>query len=138
MHDILMQMVYYVDNTDPREVFRMVRIFGKALLASWRPYESGGNSQIRSSQMQCESVTVIDQTVLAQHPDGFWESLPLSNCSIIWQGKPIVTVLLEDGTERPISITGKDHTLADELMSQESSKPMRFGIPTSALAGDIE
>lgn len=115
----------------------MVRVFGKALVASWRPYESGGSSQMRSSQMQCDSVTVLDQVVLAQHPDGFWETLPLSNCSIIWQGKPAVTVLLEDGTERMLPITGRDHTLADELMEKEGSKPVRFGIPQSGAAADI-
>src|SRR5580704_11363347 len=92
----------------------MVRMVGKALVASWRPYESGGGSQMRSSQMESDSVTVLDQVVLAQHPDGFWETFPLANCSIIWTGKPTIT-LIEDGRETELPITGRENTLADQM-----------------------
>ena len=102
----------------------MVRMVGKALVATWRPYESGGGSQMRSSQMESDSVTVLDQVVLAQHPDGFWETFPLSNCSIIWSGKPTVTVI-EDGKEIDLAIAGKENTLADQL-NQSNHKQLRF------------
>jgi len=102
----------------------MVRMFGKALVATWRPYESGGGSHMRSSQMECDSVTVIDQVVLAQHPDGFWETFPLSNCSIIWSGKPTVTVI-DGGKEIDLAIAGRDNTLADQL-THSAHKQLRF------------
>jgi hypothetical protein len=118
----------------------MVRIFGKALVASWRPYESGGSSQMRSSQMECDSVTVLDQVVLAQHPDGFWETMPLGNCSVIWQGKPSVSVIGADGAETPLAVQGKEKTLADELMhgGAHATHQSRFSapLPTPVVAVD--
>ena len=117
----------------------MVRMIGKALVASWRPYESGGGSQMRSSQMESDSVTVLDQVVLAQHPDGFWETFPLANCSIIWTGKPTIS-LIENGTEIVISVDGNTNTLADQLAASTTHhKPLRFSVPTSQFvreAGD--
>ncbi|MGO8671163.1 MAG: hypothetical protein ACLQVD_07365 [Capsulimonadaceae bacterium] len=113
----------------------MVRISGKALVASWRPYESGGSSQLRSSQMQCDSVTVIDQVVIAQHPDGFWETVPLANCCIIWQGKPTISVVSENGEEFPLTVVGKEHTLADELVAaQSANRSTRFAPPPTQRA----
>ena len=111
----------------------MVRIFGKALVASWRPYESGGSSQLRSSQMECESVTVLDQVVIAQHPDGFWETFPLGNCSIIWQGKPEISFIADNGTESPLAIHGKDKTIADALAQGGThAGQSRYSIPPPA------
>lgn len=104
----------------------MIKIFGKAMLATWRPYESGGSSHLRSSQMESESVTVIDQTVIAQHPDGFWETFPLANCSINWRHKPVFTIINTDGTEVPLIVAGKDHTLADQIADNETVKKARF------------
>jgi len=105
----------------------MVRMTGKALVATWRPYESGGGSHLRSSQMESESVSIFDQVVLAQHPDGFWETFPLANCSIIWTGKPTVT-FVENGAETLMSIDGRNNTLADELASA-GHKQLRFSVP---------
>jgi hypothetical protein len=110
---------------------------GKALVASWRPYESGGGSHMRASQMESESVTVLDQVVLAQHPDGFWETFPLANCSIIWTGKPTVTVV-QDGQEVLLSIDGKDNTIADELAQGSSHKHLRFSMPSAQSVGATE
>jgi hypothetical protein len=105
-------------------------MFGKAMVASWRPYETGGGggAQMRSSQIECDSVTVLDQIVLAQHPDGFWETFPLSNCAIIWSGKPAVSIIV-DGKDTALAIEGKEHTLADELAQHEHIKQMRFSVP---------
>ena len=114
----------------------MVRMVGKALVATWRPYESGGGSHMRSSQMESESVTVFDQVVLAQHPDGFWETFPLANCSIIWSGKPTVTVI-EDGKETELTVTGRDNTLADQ-MTQSGHKQLRFSPPQPAMATPLD
>lgn len=112
----------------------MIKIFGKALVASWRPYESGGSSTMRASQMQCDSVTVFDQVVLAQHPDGFWETFPLGNCSIIWQGKPEVTLVALDGSSSPLTISGNEKTFADTLTQTgtQQKPPPRFTIPPPA------
>lgn len=112
----------------------MIRMVGKALVASWRPYESGGGSQMRASQMESDSVTVLDQVVLAQHPDGFWETFPLANCSIIWTGKPTVTVI-EDGKEVLLNVDGKDNTIADELANAGHNKHLRFSMPAAQPVG---
>ncbi len=93
----------------------MIRVYGKALVATWRPYEEGGASHMRSSQMQSEHVTVLDQVVIMQHKDGFWETYPLTNCSIIWQGKPSVTLLTDEDKETVLTISGAEHTLADAM-----------------------
>jgi hypothetical protein len=113
----------------------MVRMFGKALVASWRPSDSGG--QMRSSQIECDSVTVIDQVVLLQHPDGFWETFSLSNCALIWSGKPVVSII-DAGKETPVLIEGKDHTLADELAHMSHVRQSSFTVPHVAVATDEE
>lgn len=107
----------------------MIRMVGKALVASWRPYESGGGSHMRASQMESDSVTVLDQVVLAQHPDGFWETIPLANCSIIWSGKPTITVI-ENGKETELTVIGKENTLADGLAHSNQNKQLRFTMPS--------
>ena len=70
---------------------------------------------MRSSQKQCEHVTVLNDIVIMQHHDGFWETCPIANCAITWQGKPSVTLLTDDDRETPLPIAGNEHTLADEL-----------------------
>ena len=87
---------------------------------------------MRSSQMESDSVTILDQLVLAQHPDGFWETFPLANCSIIWTGKPTIT-LIEGGREIEMAVTGKENTLADNL-AHSGHKQLRFSAPQSTLA----
>jgi hypothetical protein len=106
----------------------MIRMYGKALVATWRPYEDGGGAHMRTSHRESENVTVLDQTVIMQDRDGFWETFPLANCSIIWQGKPVVTLITLDDKETALPIEGKDHTLADELAAHSlglSRGPMR-------------
>ena len=93
----------------------MIRIYGKATVSTWRPFEHGGGSQMRSAQRDSDDVTVLDQIVILQHHDGFWETYPLANCSIIWRGKPIVALLTEEDKETVLPISGRDHTLADEM-----------------------
>lgn len=93
----------------------MIRLSGKALVATWRPYEEGGSSHMRSSQMQSENVTVLDQMVIMQHRDGFWETYPLVNCAIIWEGKPTITLITERDEETMLPLQGREHTLADQL-----------------------
>jgi len=93
----------------------MVRLYGKATVSTWHPLSSGGTSEMRTAQRESDDVTVLDQMVILQHHDGFWETYPLSNCSIIWQGKPSVALLTEEDRETLLPISGRDHTLADEL-----------------------
>ncbi len=93
----------------------MIRLYGKATVSTWRPIAAGGGSEMRSSQRESDDVTVLDQMVILQHHDGFWETYPLINCSIIWQGKPTVTLLTEEDNETILPISGRDHTMADDL-----------------------
>ena len=96
----------------------MIRMQGKALVATWRPFEEGGQSHMRASQIQSDNVTILDQILIAQHKDGFWGTYPLSNCSVIWQGKPVVTLITDDCKEAALNIVGTENTLADELKTQ--------------------
>lgn len=93
----------------------MVRLYGKATVSTWHPLSSGGTSEMRTAQRESDDVTVLDQMVILQHRDGFWETYPLANCSIIWEGKPSVSLLTEEDRETLLPISGRDHTLADEL-----------------------
>lgn len=93
----------------------MIRIYGKATVSTWRPLSSAEGSQMRSAQRESDDVTVLDQMVILQHHDGFWETYPLCNCSIIWQGKPTVTLVTEEDRETLLPLSGRDHTLADVL-----------------------
>ena len=93
----------------------MIRLYGKATVSTWRPITSGMGSEMRTSQRESDDVTVLDQMVILQHHDGFWETYPLINCSIIWQGKPTVTLLTEEDKETLLPLSGRDHTMADEL-----------------------
>jgi hypothetical protein len=108
----------------------MIRIYGKATVSTWRPMENGGVSQMRTAQRESDDVTVLNNLVILQHHDGFWETFPLANCSIIWQGKPEVTLLTEEDRETLLPISGRDHTMADELVAhglirRQSTTPMR-------------
>lgn len=98
----------------------MIRIYGKGLVSTWRPFESGGGATMRTSDRESENVTVLDQIVIVQHMDGFWETYPLANCAIIWHGKPTVMLLTDQDQETLLPISGKDHTLADELATHTS------------------
>lgn len=98
----------------------MVRIHGKAMVATWRPYEEGGRSHLRASQMESDDVTVLGDLVIAQHKDGFWATYPLVNCSIIWNGRPEVTLIADVTCDTPLVLQGRLNTLADELASHPS------------------
>jgi hypothetical protein len=94
----------------------MVKLRGKGIIASWRPYEEGrGGASIRASEKECLIVTVFDQTVLAQHKDGFWETMSFTNCTITWLTKPEIFFITPDGTEVPIEVIGKTNTIADGM-----------------------
>lgn len=115
----------------------MIRVHGQGLVSTWRPFESGGGATMRCSERESESITVLGDLVIVQHRDGFWETYPLVNCSIIWTGKPTVTLLTDEDQETLLPIVGKDHTLADELaehgfLGRGPTKPMETS------TGDIE
>ena len=98
-----------------REELVMVRIYGKALVATWRPYEDGGKSTMRTAQIESEHVTVLNDTVVLQLKDGLWATYPLLNCSIIWETKPSVTLVTDEDKETTLPISGEEHTLADSM-----------------------
>src|SRR5580704_1687084 len=93
----------------------MIRMQGKALVATWRPFEEGGTSHMRASQIASDNVTILDQLVIAQHKDGYWGTYPLANCSVVWDGKPVITHIGDDDHETKIALTGAEHTLADAM-----------------------
>ena len=109
----------------------MIRMQGKALVATWRPFEEGGQSHMRASQIPSDNVTILDQILIAQHKDGFWGTYPLANCSVIWQGKPVVTLVTDDDKETALNIVGNDNTLADELKSQVTIRAKTTAMSTS-------
>jgi hypothetical protein len=118
----------------------MIRMQGKALVATWRPFEEGGTSHMRASQIPSDNVTILDQIVIAQHKDGFWGTYPLANCSVIWQGKPVVTLVTEDDQETTLDIVGSENTLADELKSHVTIRAKTTAMSTSdsAMEGDFD
>ncbi len=94
----------------------MVKLRGKGIIASWRPYEEGrGGAAIRASEKECISITVFDQTVLAQHKDGFWETMSFTNCTITWLAKPEIFFVNATGEEVAIQVQGKTDTIADGM-----------------------
>jgi hypothetical protein len=94
----------------------MVKLRGRGIIASWRPYEEGrGGAAIRASEKECVSITVFDQTVLAQHKDGFWETMSFTNCTITWLVKPDIFVVNSSGEEVPVEVIGKTDTIADGM-----------------------
>jgi len=109
----------------------MIRMQGKALVATWRPFEEGGQSHMRASQIPSDNVTILDQILIAQHKDGFWGTYPLANCSVIWQGKPVVTLVTEEDHETTLNIVGSENTLADELKSQVNIRGKTSAMSTS-------
>ena len=109
----------------------MIRMQGKALVATWRPFEEGGQSHMRASQIPSDNVTILDQILIAQHKDGFWGTYPLANCSVIWQGKPVVTLVTDDDRETNLNIVGTDNTLADELKSHVNIRAKTTAMSTS-------
>lgn len=123
----------------------MIRLYGQATVTTWRPMEGGGYSQgghteMRAAQRESEDVTVLDQMVILQHHDGFWETYPLINCSIIWKGKPTVTLLTEEDKETLLPLSGRDHTMADELMETRfghRGKATPMGASDSAIDGAV-
>jgi hypothetical protein len=95
----------------------MIKLRGTGIIASWRPYEEGrGGAAIRASEKECMSISVFDQTVLAQHKDGFWETMSFANCTITWMQKPdVILVCPESGKEIPIDVKGETDTIADGM-----------------------
>jgi hypothetical protein len=95
----------------------MIKLRGKGIIASWRPYEEGrGGAAIRASEKECLSITVFDQTVLAQLKDGFWETMSFTNCTITWLQKPeCIMVSPETGKETPVEVMGRTDTIADGM-----------------------
>jgi len=94
----------------------MVKLRGRGIIASWRPYEEGrGGAAIRASEKECLSITVFDQTVLAQHKDGFWETMSFTNCTITWLVKPDIFVVSSTGEEFAVEVIGKTDTIADGM-----------------------
>jgi hypothetical protein len=98
----------------------MIKLRGKGIIASWRPYEEGrGGAAIRASEKECLSITVFDQTVLAQHKDGFWETMSFTNCTITWMKKPeIIHVCPDTGQEIAIEVEGRTGTIADGMLGR--------------------
>lgn len=118
----------------------MIRIHGKALVATWRPFEEGGQSHMRASQIPSDNVSIVDNIVIAQHKDGFWGTYPLVNCSVIWDGKPIVIHVGDDDHETILNIAGLDHTFADELTGKASfiSKTKAMATSEGAMEGALD
>ncbi len=100
----------------------MIRLYGKATVSTWRPVETSNGSQMRTAQRESDDVTVLNEIVILQHHDGFWETFPLANCSIIWRGKPQVTLLTEEDRETALPLSGRDHTMADHLAESGMNK----------------
>jgi len=86
---------------------------------------------MRASQIPSDNVTILDQILIAQHKDGFWGTYPLANCSVIWQGKPVVTLVTEEDHETTLNIVGSENTLADELKSQVNIRGKTSAMSTS-------
>ncbi len=86
----------------------MIRVYGKATVTTWRPYEQANAPQMRAFQRESEDVTVLDQIVMLQHQDGYWETYPLSNCQIVWRGKPTITLLTEENKETVLPLVGRE------------------------------
>ena len=94
----------------------MIKMRGKGIIASWRPYEEGrGGASIRASEKECVSINVFDQTVLSQHKDGFWETMSFTNCTITWLQKPEIIFVTDTGQEIPIEVVGRTGTIADGM-----------------------
>jgi len=95
----------------------MIKMFGRGHVSAWRPYEEGtGGAHMRASKVESDNIHVMDQTVLMQHKDGFWEVYSLSNCSVIWLDKPNVYMVdVASGREVELPISGSAHTIADEM-----------------------
>ncbi len=109
----------------------MVKMRGTGIIASWRPYEEGrGGAAMRASEKECECITVFGDIVMAQHKDGFWETIALTNCTVTWMQKPEITMVdMATGAETPVEIVGKTGTYADGMKiglrrGSESFAPM--------------